>query len=47
MSSEVNETCELLKKMFLENKMARVITVPTDGMRRTSLENKMARCDRY
>ena len=25
---------------------ARVITEPTDGLRKTSLENKMARCDR-
>ena len=47
MASDVNETCGCLKKICLKNKMARVITEPTDGLRKTSLENKMARCERY
>jgi hypothetical protein len=45
MSRVENETWECLKKC-LENKMSWVINEPTDGLRKTSLENKMARCDR-
>ena len=49
-----NQKLECIKRVvrepeddMFEKKMPRVITYPTDGLRKTSLENKMVRCDRY